>query len=78
VIQADVGDVVIADLRSESVLHGVVAPPGDSPVHGLPAGDEAMVGLLDLIAALGIFEVVREVRKQVQIVADAVRRDLGQ
>src|SRR5262249_59839682 len=45
-------------------------------IHRFAASDEPVVGLLELIAVLGIVEEEREVREEVHIVADAVSRDL--
>ena len=46
--------------------------------NALHAGDEAMVDLLLLIAVNRIVEEEREVRDQIEVVADPVGRDLGQ
>ena len=44
----------------------------------LHAGDEAVIDLLLLVAVDRIVEEEREVRDQVEVVAEAVGRDLGQ
>jgi hypothetical protein len=44
-------------------------------VRHFRAGDEAMICLLDLVPVIRIVEVVGEIREQVEVVADPIRRD---
>ena len=77
VIETDRADVVVPDLHADRVLCRSTCAAAEPAVGGLAAGDEAMIRLFDLIAVDGIVQEVREVREEVEVVADAVDRDVG-
>ena len=78
VIQADVRDVVVAELHADGVLHRAAAPTAPSRrwLTFAPLTN-AVIGLLELIAVHRVVEEEGEVREQVEVVADAVGGDLG-
>src|SRR5262249_30711804 len=76
VVQANGGDVVVPDLNAERVLHLAAQPMADTAMADFPSRDEPVIGLVELVAVDRIVQKICEVGKQIEIVPDAVRRDL--
>ena len=73
-VQPDVRDVVVPELQTKRVLHRASAPHLETAMREPGAGDEAMVCLVELVAANGIVQEEGEVGEQVEVVADPVGR----
>ena len=76
-IEADVADVVVPELHADRILRRPVHPPADAAVGESRAAHEAVIGLLELIAVLGVVEEIGEVREQVEVVLEAVGAERG-
>ena len=70
-------DPVVADLQAEGVLHFTAKPLAENRVARVQPGHPALVLLLELVAAIGVRQEVREVGKQIEIVIKSVGHDLG-
>ena len=73
-VETDRRNRVVAQLAAERVLHGAAAPAGLAAVRHLGAAHEPVIGLMKLVAVLGVVEEEREVGVEVEVVAEPVRR----
>jgi len=72
-VQPDRVDAILTQLEADGVARRSPPQRGAARPRTSPAEDPAIVGLLELVAVLGIGEEVGEVRPQVEAVVDRVR-----
>jgi hypothetical protein len=61
VIEADGIQPVSPDLQTDGAFRMPIEEPAQSPVGDAPSGCRATLGLLELVAILGVVEEVREI-----------------
>ena len=68
-------DPIVADLQAERVFHLAAKPLAENRVACIQSSHPAPVLLFELVAVIGVRQVVSEVRKQIEIVIKPVGRD---